>query len=103
MVSGSELTDIAVTIPEQPGTFRPLYNLIWPRNGTEFSYRYGGGSSSSGQGDSSEKKVNDAHIYISFQPDFDGVLYNLIDARLGCLDITDNELAKVHIRQLAGG
>jgi threonine dehydratase len=32
---------IAVTIPERVGAFRALYDLIWPRNVTEFSYRCG--------------------------------------------------------------
>jgi threonine dehydratase len=45
---------LAVTIPESPGSFRALYSLIWPRNVTEFSYRY--------------EMDAAAHIYISFQP-----------------------------------
>jgi threonine dehydratase len=91
---GSERT-LAVTIPEQPGTFRMLYSLIWPRNVTEFSYRYEG--------------TGEAHIFISFQPvrnienDFEGVMHNLKESGFSCLDMTHNELAKVHIRHLAGG
>ena len=86
---------LAVTIPEKPGTFRQLYSLIWPRNVTEFSYRYDGEDS--------------AHIYISFQPvvnierDFEGVVHSLEEHGFSCLDISHNELAKVHVRHLAGG
>ena len=91
---GSERT-LAVTIPEQPGSFRTLYKLIWPRNVTEFSYRY--------------ESAGAAHIYISFQPvmniknDFDGVMNSLNENGFICLDLSGNELAKTHVRHLAGG
>ena len=91
---GSERT-LAVTIPETPGAFRALYKLIWPRNVTEFSYRY--------------ESDGAAHIYISFQPvmnienDFDGVMSSLNENGFSCLDLSNNELAKTHVRHLAGG
>ena len=91
---GSEKT-LAVTIPESPGSFRALYSLIWPRNVTEFSYRY--------------ESDGDAHVLISFQPvmnienDFDGVLNSLEENGFACLDVSQNELAKGHVRHLAGG
>ena len=91
---GSERT-LAVTIPERPGTFRALYNLIWPRNVTEFSYRY--------------ESEADAHILISFQPvtnienDFDGVVHSLRENGFTPIDLSNNELAKVHVRHMAGG
>ena len=86
---------LAVTIPEEPGAFRALYSLIWPRNVTEFSYRF----------ETDEK----AHVLISFQPvtniehDFEGVMASLQENGFDCLDLSSNELAKVHIRHLAGG
>jgi len=91
---GSERT-IAVTIPETPGTFRALYSLLWPRNVTEFSYRY--------------ESEGDAHIFLSFQPvlnienDFDSVLHSLEENGFSCVDLSHNELAKAHVRHLAGG
>lgn len=91
---GSERT-LAVTIPESPGSFRALYSLIWPRNVTEFSYRY--------------ESAGDAHVLISFQPamtienDFDGVLSSIRENGFSCLDVSHNELAKGHVRHLAGG
>lgn len=86
---------LACTIPEKPGTFRALYSLIWPRNVTEFSYRY--------------ESEGEAHILISFQPvmsidnDFEGVMHELKEHGYDCLDLSQNELAKVHVRHLAGG
>jgi len=91
---GSERT-LAVTIPESPGAFRSLYSLIWPRNVTEFSYRY--------------ESDGDAHILISFQPvmnienDFEGIMENVRENGFPCLDVSHNELVKSHVRHLAGG
>ena len=91
---GSEKT-LAVTIPETPGSFRALYSLIWPRNVTEFSYRYMG--------------EGDAHVLISFQPvmnienDFDGIVSSIRETGFSALDVSQNELAKAHVRHLAGG
>lgn len=86
---------LAVTIPESPGSFRSLYSLIWPRNVTEFSYRY--------------EAEGEAHIFISFQPvmnienDFEGIMEKLKENNFPCMDISTNELAKAHVRHLAGG
>jgi threonine dehydratase len=86
---------LAVTIPETPGSFRMLYSLIWPRNVTEFSYRY--------------ESDGAANILISFQPlktrdnDFNHVISELHANNIRCIDLADNELAKVHVRHLAGG
>jgi threonine dehydratase len=88
---------LAVTIPEKAGTFRALYSLIWPRNVTEFSYRY------------NHHSDGEAHIFISFQPvmnienDFGAVMHNLEENGFACIDLTHNELAKVHVRHMAGG
>jgi threonine dehydratase len=86
---------LIVTIPETPGTFRKLYSLIWPRNVTAFSYRYG--------------SEGEAKILISFQPvmnmdnDFENVMESLKDNEFDCVDVSENELAKVHVRHMAGG
>ena len=91
---GSEKT-LAVTIPEEPGSFRALYSLVWPRNVTEFSYRFDTEAT--------------AHVLISFQPvrniehDFEAVIDSLEENGFECLDLSENELAKVHVRHLAGG
>lgn len=86
---------LAVTIPERPGTFRELYSAIWPRNVTEFSYRF--------------ECDQEANIFISFQPvmnienDFENIIEKLNQNGFNCVDISHNELAKVHVRHLAGG
>lgn len=90
---GSEKT-LAVRIPERPGSFRNLYSLIWPRNVTEFSYRF--------------ETEGNADIFISFQPvkkenDFESIVEKLTEHDYECVDLSDNELAKVHVRHLAGG
>lgn len=91
---GSEKT-LIVDIPETPGSFRTLYSLIWPRNVTEFSYRF--------------DDLGDAHILISFQPvaniedDFEGVVDAITENGFTCTDVSNSELTKVHIRNMAGG
>ena len=86
---------VQITIPETPGSFRKMYSKIWPRNVTEFSYRY-----ESGQ---------EANVFLSFQPltnvegDFEQVLESLENENFPCSDLSHNELAKTHIRHLAGG
>ena len=86
---------LAVTIPEKAGSFKELYSMIWPRNVTEFSYRY--------------NTESEAHIFISFQPvmsvgnDFEGVREKLTSNGFKNIDITDDDLVKTHIRHLAGG
>jgi len=87
---------LAITIPEAPGAFRRLYSLIWPRNVTEFSYRF--------------ESKRGARILLSFQPvrnvedDFDTVLDSLrTEEGFDCIDVSHNELAKVHVRHFVGG
>ena len=86
---------VQITIPETPGSFRHMYSKIWPRNVTEFSYRY-----ESGQ---------EANVFLSFQPlpkvegDYEQVIEALESENFPCYDLSHNELAKTHIRHLAGG
>lgn len=86
---------LQITIPETPGSFRAMYSKIWPRNVTEFSYRY--------------ESNQEANVFISFQPsvlvenDFEAVMDDLNGDNFHCTDLTHNELAKTHVRHLAGG
>ncbi|EED89617.1 threonine dehydratase [Thalassiosira pseudonana CCMP1335] len=86
---------LQVTIPETPGSFRAMYSKIWPRNVTEFSYRF--------------ESNQEANVFVSFQPlahvenDFEAVMEDLVGDDFACTDISHNELAKTHIRHLAGG
>ncbi|KAK9247536.1 tryptophan synthase beta subunit-like PLP-dependent enzyme [Lipomyces tetrasporus] len=85
---------LMVTIPEKPGSFRLLLDVIYPRGITEFSYRFSGGV--------------DAYIYISFTVDnrdieVPAILEELSGKGMKGVDISDNELAKSHARYLVGG
>ena len=86
----------AVTIPERPGAFRSLYETLYPRNVTEFSYRL-------------RSEESNAHIYLSFQPletddtDAENVMSELSAAGYGVVNLNHNELAKTHARYLVGG
>ena len=86
---------LSVRADEKAGTFFSLYMTIFPRNVTEFSYRQ-------------IPKNKFAHILLSFQPkDRETDLNDCVEAlrAKGCLvhDYVDNELAKTHVRHLAGG
>ena len=86
---------IEITIPETPGAFRQMYSKIWPRNVTELTYRY--------------NTEHEANVFVSFQPlvhvenDFEQVMEDFRSDDFECTDLSDNELAKTHIRHLAGG
>ena len=92
----SSETFVSVGIPERPGAFRELYACIYPRNVTEFAYRYAGKSTES-----------TAHIFCGFQSsggaDAEGVLGDLSTRGYTVTDLVKNEMAKVHARNLVGG
>lgn len=94
----SELTEghegiLAVTIPEKPGSFRRFIDLIGNRNITEFNYRYG--------------DAHKAHIFVGIQSssndDLQQLVHTLRQADLAVLDLTQDEIAKIHIRYMVGG
>ena len=93
----SSETLMSVSIPERAGAIREFYKLIYPRNVTELSYRW------------SDPK--NADIIVSLQTlkghtieeDKVEVLSTLTNRGYKVLDFSDNELAKAHIRHLAGG
>ncbi|KAL9178927.1 hypothetical protein ACHAXT_011900 [Thalassiosira profunda] len=86
---------LEITIPETPGAFRAMYSKIWPRNVTEMTYRY--------------NTDQEANVFVSFQPlshvenDFEKVMEDFKNDDFPCMDLSNNELAKTHIRHLAGG
>jgi len=83
----------AVTIPEQPGSFRRLCGLVGSRNVTEFTYRIKGPEA--------------AHVFVGLavngRADAQKMTQIFERAGYGALDLSDNELAKVHLRHLVGG
>ncbi len=84
---------LAVTIPEEPGSFRQFCSLIGKRNITEFNYRYA---------DSREARVF-VGIQVRDPAETAKLVATLEKKRLKTLDLTDNEMAKLHLRHLVGG
>ena len=84
---------LAVTIPEQPGSFKKFCAALSKRNITEFNYR---------MGDPSQ-----AHIFVGVQVTSDEDRLQLVSDLQGkgypLVDMTDNEIAKLHIRHMVGG
>ena len=83
----------AVTIPEKPGAFKDFCGLIGKRNITEFNYRY-----------SSDLSAN-IFVGIGVQnfDESESLMENLKKASLDPIDLTHNEVAKLHLRHLVGG
>jgi threonine dehydratase len=90
---------LTVTIPERPGSFAQLVESVLPQAVTEFSYRY---SSTSPQ---------QAHILMgisvtgsaSRKAELESLFSRLSSEGMTATDISDDELAKTHIRYLCGG
>jgi threonine dehydratase len=85
---------LAVTIPEEPGSFRKFCRAIGKRGITEFNYRYS---------DSSQ-----AHVFAGVKlQNGDSERHELVlmlrDKGYPVADLTDSELAKLHIRHMVGG
>jgi threonine dehydratase len=84
----------AVTIPEQKGSFKRFCQALGGRAITEFNYRY-----------SSDDK---AHIFVGIklrdgQAELETVKQLLTDAGYDYQDLSDDELAKQHVRYMVGG
>ncbi len=84
---------LAVTIPERPGSFKKFCGALSKRSITEFNYRYADDS--------------DAHIFVGVQirslEDRDSLFRELAQDNYPVADLTENELAKLHIRYMVGG
>ena len=84
---------LAVTIPERPGSFREFCGLLGGRNITEFNYRL--------------RETNLAHIFVGVAIATRQEATHLVDALgkngLPALDLTDNEMAKSHVRHMVSG
>lgn len=84
----------AVEIPEQPGSFLALSRLLGRRSVTEFNYRY--------------EHPDAARIFFGFATNAGNnerrdMLHALQSAGYRVTDMTDNELAKLHVRYMVGG
>lgn len=85
---------LAVTIPEQPGSFYKFCKAIGNRSFTEFNYRY----SDDGQ----------AHVFAGIElgegkNERKELIRHLRELKYPVVDMTDNEMAKLHVRYMVGG
>ena len=86
-------TVMAVTIPERPGSFREFCAAIGPRVTTEFNYRLNG--------------RDQAHIFVGIgttsREDARGLCERLTGQGYDTVDLSDDEMAKLHVRHMVGG
>ncbi|MGY0219982.1 threonine ammonia-lyase, biosynthetic [Endozoicomonadaceae bacterium StTr2] len=85
---------MSVSIPERPGSFKAFCEAIGRRNITEFNYRY--------------HSTESASIFVGVQthPEKDPreKLHEELNSKgYQAQDLTENELAKLHIRHMVGG
>ena len=83
----------AVTLPEKPGAYKKFLGLIGKRNVTEFNYRY--------------HTASEAHVFVGIQVADRKESLKLAESLqkhgYPTLDLTDDEMAKNHIRHMVGG
>jgi threonine dehydratase len=84
---------LAVSIPERPGSFREFCELLGKRSVTEFNYRYGDPSV--------------AHIFVGIEVgnarETADLLREFRRRKIEAYDLSDNEMAKLHVRHMVGG
>ncbi len=84
---------LAVTIPEKPGSFKRFCATLGARNITEFNYRIA--------------DPKEAHVFVGVQVHDSGETAKIVRTLgrngLQTLDLSDNEMAKLHVRHLVGG
>ena len=85
---------LAVTIPEEPGSYRAFIRTLGPRLVTEFNYRYA--------------HERDAQVFVGVQlaggvREKTELVATLREAGYEVLDLSDDETAKVHVRYMVGG
>jgi threonine dehydratase len=84
---------LAVTIPERPGSFRKFCATLGARNVTEFNYRIA--------------DSKDAHVFVGIETPGREQTARLVKTLrrhgLKTLDLSDNDMAKTHVRHMVGG
>ena len=85
---------LAVTIPERPGAFRAFCQALGRRGITEFNYRY--------------SDDRDANIFVGIQlrpggEALQALMKDLDERGYPVVDMSGNEMAKLHIRHMVGG
>ena len=85
---------LCATIPEKPGSFREFCDAIGTRGITEFNYRY--------------SEPSEAHVFVGVKlmggdEEKSALINKLKSKHYSIVDLTDNEMAKIHIRYMVGG
>lgn len=85
---------LAITLSEKPGAYKKFCRDLGKRNITEFNYRYA--------------DDREAHIFVGIQvaPENNDrleLVEMLRNKGYSVVDMTDNEMAKLHIRHMVGG
>ncbi|UMY18034.1 threonine ammonia-lyase, biosynthetic [Methylobacterium organophilum] len=85
---------LGVTIPERPGAYRAFIAALGPRAITEFNYRYAEGA--------------EAQIFVGInlpggKAERQSLVASLKQGGYRVVDLSDNEMAKVHVRYMVGG
>ena len=84
---------LGVSMPERAGSFHRFCRELGKRGITEFNYRNAGGDT--------------AQVYVGLQTsgvqDRVDLVKTLVAAGFGVEDMTDNEVAKLHVRHMVGG
>ncbi len=93
-VGGEREALLAVVIPEEPGSFLHFCEVLGRRSVTEFNYRY--------------ETNQPAQIFVGLglsqgHGERDAVVQSLRQAGYAVTDMTDNEMAKLHVRYMVGG
>lgn len=85
---------LAVTIPERPGAFLDFCHILGGRAVTEFNYRYN---------DDTLANVFVGVRLIQGQEELEGIIHDLRKGGYPVVDLSDDEMAKVHVRYMIGG
>jgi len=85
---------LAVTIPERPGSFRKFCQALGKRSITEFNYRYA---------DARQAQVFAGIQLSEGEAEKTRIIATLRDHDYPVVDMSDNEMAKLHIRYMVGG
>jgi threonine dehydratase len=84
---------LAVAIPERPGSFKKFCSLLGTRNITEFNYRM--------------SEAAEAHVFVGItvhDREEPRRIVRLLERQgLKTVDLSEDELAKLHVRHLVGG
>jgi threonine dehydratase len=93
-LGGQRESLLAVEIPEEPGSFLRFCELLGKRSVTEFNYRYG------------DQRAAQVFVGIALtqgRAERDSLIKTIAEAGFAARDMTDNEMAKLHVRYMVGG